>query len=34
VIRDIPDNTIVVGNPQRVLVKEEVAKEVQKLAAA
>ena len=34
VIRDIPDNTIVVGNPQRVLVKEEVAREVQKLAAA
>lgn len=30
VIRDIPDNTIVVGNPQRVLVKPE----VQKLAAA
>lgn len=30
VIRDIPDNVMVVGNPQRVLVKEE----VQKLAAA
>jgi sugar O-acyltransferase (sialic acid O-acetyltransferase NeuD family) len=30
VIRDIPDNTLVVGNPQRVLVKPE----VQKLAAA
>lgn len=30
VIRDIPDNTIVVGNPQRVLAKPE----VQKLAAA
>mgnify|MGYP005811906287 CR=1 FL=1 len=30
VIRDIPDNTMVVGNPQRILHKEE----VQKLAAA
>lgn len=30
VIRDIPDNTMVVGNPQRILVKEE----IKKLAAA
>lgn len=30
VIRDIPDNTMVVGNPQRVLAKPE----IQKLAAA